>query len=260
MKNPTSISHFPGKEQQALLTLKNQMVKLYQPLIIYYISGKHTTYQSRSCFSNPRNHECSIYDADFVMVLRDNHSLPEDAEAVLKDLNEGFGSIRLIARPLAFVKEQLHSYSLFFCWLQRRAIVLYECGNACRELPDPVRNMKQYESQAQRFYYNNLNYEAYFKTKLSPLPVAPEVAKEVRGQNKDTPPSLSPALQKVMVAFLRERGGEAVLNSLRSTLLDHVIYASDTETTEGLQNLLKEVRAVSRFFDVAEKESSSNGE
>jgi len=55
MKDHASISHFTGREQQALLRLKNKIVEIHKPLIIYLIGCESSNKLVRNCLGNPRN-------------------------------------------------------------------------------------------------------------------------------------------------------------------------------------------------------------
>lgn len=179
MKHHTSISHFTGREQQALSRLKNKIVAGCQPLIIYLIGSKSSHHLVRNCFDHPRKEDRWHFSCELLLVLPKGASLPENAAEALKNSGSEGEHIRLLAHPFDLVAQKLQEHSLFFCWIQRRAIVLYERDHATEKLPEPVQNMKQYEQQVHRFFADHPHYENYMDLKLSPLPNGASKKKEI---------------------------------------------------------------------------------
>ncbi|MFT3904665.1 MAG: hypothetical protein QM727_15945 [Niabella sp.] len=171
MKQHLSISHFTGREKHALLKLKNKIVALYNPRIIYLVSIISSTKLARNCFDNPRNKRHWSFSCSLVLILKENLYLPENAVKTLLNSDKDCRHIHLVAHPFDFVEKQLNEHSLFFCWIQSRAILLYDKDNSCRKLPEPIENMKKYEKEVHQFFSDNPNYEHYKDIKLSPLPV-----------------------------------------------------------------------------------------
>ena len=88
-------------------------------------------------------------------MLPNGASLPENAAEELKNTSNDYEHIHLIVHPFDFVAKHLQEYSLFFCWIQRRAIALYERDRSIEKLPEPVENMKQYEGQVHQYVAHN---------------------------------------------------------------------------------------------------------
>lgn len=170
MKTHTSISHFSGREQQALLGLKNKLVELYKPLFIYLIGCSSSSCLTRNCFNNPKNETEWSLSSDLLLILPEGAVVSGNHMEELKYMNKDYRKVRLIVHPINFFEKQLKDYSLFFCWIQHRAIVLYKKDTFNKNLLEPVQNMKQYEKQAESFFANNQYYKDYTKIKLSPLP------------------------------------------------------------------------------------------
>lgn len=179
MKNPTSISHFPGPQQQALLRLKNQIVKLYKPLIIYFVDGENHHQTSWNCFSKPRNRTEWHFSCDLLLVLPQGVTQlePEIKASKFEGMDDNI-TVNLRIHPNDFVQAQLQEFSLYFCWVQRRAIVLYENNNACQNLPTPVRNLKRFLTWLRRnnkgkpspnFYHNVQKGNNFCFCKMEPV-------------------------------------------------------------------------------------------
>lgn len=252
MKHKQSISHYSGREQQALLRLKNKIVELHKPLIIYLIGCKSSHLVTRNCFANPRNDNQWRFCCDLLLVLSDGTILPESATDELKSFSEDYNRIRLFAHSFDFVEAQIKQYSLFFCWLQRRAIVLYETDNSCQKLPEPVQNMKQYEKQAHEFFAHHPDYENYLEERLSPLPQKP-VAEEEQDEIFK-PPKLSMMLQNEMARFLYEHGARGTNFRMRQAMIEYVSGVTQTGIPNEFYNILWDFEGLMEFFDLAEEE------
>ena len=107
MKKHHSINHFTGREQQALLQLKNKIVTLYKPLIVYLIGCRSSSQLNRNCMATTRTEERWTYSCDVLVVLPEGASLPENAVQELKSLDKMYGNIQLMAHAVDFVVTQL---------------------------------------------------------------------------------------------------------------------------------------------------------
>ncbi|HTN45589.1 MAG TPA: hypothetical protein VL098_04525 [Flavipsychrobacter sp.] len=171
MKTHRSIRHLTGREQKVLLAIKNQLIALCEPVLIYYLGSNQSVHVTRSCFTKPSYEEQGFFACDLLVVLADEDMLPGNAEQIIKTSVPECEAIHLITHPMNFVVEQLQAYSLFFCWVQRHAILLHEQDHASELLPEPVVSLKSYERQATEFYNDNPGYANYDRVYLSPLPV-----------------------------------------------------------------------------------------
>lgn len=252
MKKKESINHFTGREQQALLRLKNKIVKRYQPLIVYLIGCKSASSLIRNYLVNPRNIYHWSFSCDLLVVMPQGANIPENASEGLKSISDDYGHIHIIAHPIDFVVQQLKEYSIFFCWIQRRAVVLYEWQNACEKLPEAVQNMKQYEQQAHRFLVDNPNYDNYTEVKLSPLPQKNIQQEATIGPSQR--PQLSLKLQNNMADFLRQHGARETNLRLRRRLLEYVASTTHLGIPNDFHSTLDDFNALTEFFDLAETE------
>ena len=252
MKNKQSIAHYTGREQQALLRLKNKIAELYKPLIIYLIGCKSSYDVTRTCFANPRNDDQWNFSCDLLLVLPEGIVLPDNAPEELKSLNQEYEAIRLSGYPFDFVKKQLKQSSLFFCWMQRRAIVLYERDNTSQKLPEAVQNMKQYEKQVHELFANNPDYENYTEIKLSPLPQNRDSKKE-RGEFFDAP-KLSAKLLERLAEFLQYHDPGSTGFRLRRALIEYVSSVSEIGAPRDFKDTLWDFEDLMEFFDLAAEE------
>ena len=167
-----SISHCNSREQEALIRLKNTIVALYKPLLIYCLGTGSSLHTTRNCFGLRRSSTLWSFSCDLLIVLPANADIPVAAIRELKQVCDTYEHIHLIEHDWDFVVQQLQTYSLFFCWLQYHATLLYEQDNASLKLPQPLNSIKQYALQAEQYYAHNPQYEQHTELRLSPLPVA----------------------------------------------------------------------------------------
>lgn len=250
MKKYQSISHLTGREQQALLRLK-KIVQLYKPLIIYFIGCRSSTHLVRNYLAHPRNENHWHFYCDLLLIMPDESSLPENAVEELKSLSKEYDNIRIFTHPFHYVAQQIKEYSLFFCWMQRRAVILFERDNAIDKLPEPLHNMKRYEKQVYQFFLNNRDYKHYADVKLSPLPIKSTTRKNPA---EETEYKLSAALQYRMARFLHEYGAKAANVCIREVLLEYVVAITEVGIPNKFKDTIWNFEELMRFFDMAGKE------
>lgn len=244
MKHPTSICHLTGREQHAILRLKNKIVELHKPLIIYLIGSSSSNHLIRHCFDNPRNDNQWYFSCDLLIVLPNGASLSVDAANDLKNISNDYEQIRLTVHPFDFVQKQLQEYSLFFCWIQRRAIVLYERDHSVAKLPEPVHNMKQYDKQVHDFFIDYPGYENYLNVQLSPLPII---------SSHQTKEKLAICDQSIasFKSFIKNHDPKMVSRNIRSVLLEYT-RLKKIEHPINFQEILCEFMELIEVFDSAE--------
>ncbi len=251
MKTRHSISHFPGREQQAIFRLKNQIVELYNPLIIYYIGSDYSGQSARNCFTDYKDKHQGRFSCDLLVIMPDKTLIPEHAAMELENLDTVFGRIHLITHTLDFYLRQLQAYSLFFCWVQYRAIVLYEWENAAKKLPDPVDSIKQYQHQVKQFFTDNPDYDNYTQVRLSPLPENTVPIQEKPAISKQR---LSNRLENNMAKFLKEHEPEMVSLHIRNLILEYIHGSGNKYLSAEFKNTLQELQGLIEFFDLAGKD------
>ena len=81
----------------------------------------------------------------------------------------------MVIHPLGFVLRQMNEGNLFFSWVHKNGMLLYDRNNSAQLLPAPVPG--EYRQQAEAFYTNNPEMNNYLAVKLQPI-VKPEPKKE----------------------------------------------------------------------------------
>lgn len=173
MSHKKSIAHFQGREQQLLFKIKNSLVDQLQPLIIYVIGCQITTSSKRNCFLRPQRTDTWQFSCDLFLVLPEGKQLPEHIVADIKCLSPDLAEVRVLHATLDLMQQQIKEQSLFFNWLRRNGIVIYEKDNELQQLPPRLPKHIAYEQQATQYYLANPNYEHHIETKLVPLPPKP---------------------------------------------------------------------------------------
>ncbi|HEY4065172.1 MAG TPA: hypothetical protein VGM30_24900 [Puia sp.] len=169
MKAHSSISHFTAKEQNALHNIKNRIVDHVGPLIIYCFGSKARIYTQRSCFTTKKTKEEWDFSCDLLIIVPDDTIIGANTFKEVYQSTAPFGEVNVIIHPLDFVINHLKEGNLFFSWVHRSAIILYEKSNAIRLLPHRIASRIEYQQQAERFYLDKAIAINYLEVKLLPV-------------------------------------------------------------------------------------------
>lgn len=254
MKAKNSISHFKGREQEAILRLKNKIARLYKPEIIYFIGSKSTTHLNRNCFSNPKNEDSWNFSCDLLVIMPDGAAVPENAPVELNTAIKKFDKIQIIVQPLGFVVQQLKEQSLFYCWIQRWGIILYQKEDTLEKLPAPLANIRQYTNVVHEFYKDNPTYENHNAVKLTPMPVENTLMDQDLVVSE---PAISHTLQTKLADFLDGQGAKNINVQIRKVVLEYVLGVTDSGVPSDLDYVLYLFEELMEIFDLAEKEFES---
>lgn len=176
MKKHNSISHFTGMEQNALHCIKNRIVERLQPLIIYCFDSSISTTIQRSCFPLKKKSEEHNFTCKLLVVLSDETTIEDSVIKEIEEITAPYGKATVITHTLAVIIEKLKESNLFFSWIHRSAVTLYEKNNATKLLPTPISGRQEYREQAERFYSENPDLANYMRDKLAIVnPVIAEV-------------------------------------------------------------------------------------
>lgn len=177
MKN--YISQLNGREQNAVHCIKKLVATQLQALLIYCF-GCHTTVRtSRSAFVKRQLTEERQFSCDLLIITPDELVIEEDRKKELQDMIAHFGRVNLTIHPLGFALQQLNARNLFFSWVHKNGMLLYNRNNSLQLLPPPVGS--EYRPQVEAFYANDPEMAGYLDVTLQPL------VKPVPGQPKPHP-------------------------------------------------------------------------
>lgn len=182
MKTRKSISHLTGKEQTTLHEIKKQVVKMVQPLIIYCYGSELSTTITRSCFTTPVREESWQFSCALLVVVPDNHELPATIATEIAEATAQWGRVTVRVHTHEVVSRHLHDENLFFSWVHKFAMLLYEQNGATAKLPPQINKRAEYQQQAFQFYIANPEMPSYLTEKLAPI------VQEIPVQSTGTPP------------------------------------------------------------------------
>ncbi|ANI89536.1 hypothetical protein A9P82_09675 [Arachidicoccus ginsenosidimutans] len=166
MKNKNSIAHFSDKEQNALYCIKKKIVEQLHPLIIYSIENSICQTLRRNCFAAEKRAESWEFSGTLLVIVPANKEPDEKGKKETEDLLKPFGSVNLIIHNVGFMASKIRENNLFFSWVHRNAIALYERENAQQLLlPLPIPRLAEYKHQAECFYLQNPRMDNYIEEK-----------------------------------------------------------------------------------------------
>ncbi len=164
MKTRQSINHFTGREQNSLNNIAKKIVDRLQPLVVYCWGSDFSNGIKRNCFSITKKREEWSFYCDLLIIIPNNVVVGDGIQEQIAELTQPFGKVRAIIHPLDFLAAELKNGNLFFSWVHRSAIVLYEKGNIREQLLPPV--SKKWQQQAEQFYLRDPAMASYLDEKI----------------------------------------------------------------------------------------------
>lgn len=155
MKKRRSIAHFTGREQYALRHIKNRIAAELDPLLIYHIDTTFSSHLQRSAFWSKRTMEQWHYNVRLLLIFEDGIAVNEDRlQQFVKALGSNIG-LTIIQCGFTQMKEQLASGNLFFTWIHKKGIVLFNRNATLERIPPTDISVRKYAAQAQEWYKND---------------------------------------------------------------------------------------------------------
>jgi hypothetical protein len=99
----------------------------------------------------------------------------EEKRAEIQEMIGHFGTVNMVIHPLSFVLRKLNEGNIFFSWVQREGMLLFDRNNTTQLLPAAVEGA--YRPQASQYYLGNTAMNDYLEVKFQPI-VKPESKKE----------------------------------------------------------------------------------
>ncbi len=166
MKVHRSVAHLTGKEQNALHNIKNRVVEKLKPQLIFCYRTETKQSIQRNCFTNPRKAEDWQFSCNLLIVISEKTTIEDHVLKETIQLTEPFGNVNVKVHPLDFVLNQLEENTLFFVWVHRTAIVLYERDKVLEQFPSPIPKREEYQKQVEEFYQQNPGMTNYLEEKM----------------------------------------------------------------------------------------------
>jgi hypothetical protein len=172
MKNNRTIHFLPTKERAIVAKLVADIAELLQPLMIFYIASSFHKVQQRSIFPLSDMSESYLMDIKLLVVSNTQQDLASFAvkdNAIVDKVN-----YELIHTDILSVIRRLNTYNLFYCWLYKNGILLYETDDAFNRLPAPVFSRKTYIPQIADWYSQFPDLHSGMDITLHPKPADAE--------------------------------------------------------------------------------------
>lgn len=164
MKAQDYISQLNGREQNAFHCIKKLVAARLQPLIIYCYSCETVVHTRRHCFMTKRINETRQFTCDLLLIIPDECVIEDALKTEVQEIISHLGRVNMIIHPLNFVIQQLNAGNLFFNWIRKNGILLFEKNATTQLLPAPVG--KEFRQQAEQFYLRDPKMTNYLQEKL----------------------------------------------------------------------------------------------
>jgi hypothetical protein len=173
MKN--YIGQLNGKEQNAVYCIRKLIANQLNALIIYCFGCKTNVCTRRSAFTKSHFKEERLFTCDLLIITPDATVVDEEKRAEIQEMIGHFGTVNMVIHPLSFVLRKLNEGNIFFSWVQREGMLLFDRNNTTQLLPAAVEGA--YRPQASQYYLGNTAMNDYLEVKFQPI-VKPESKKE----------------------------------------------------------------------------------
>ncbi len=161
------ISQLNGKEQNAIFCIKKLIALRVQPLGIYCFGCQATVHTKRSAFITRQFQEERHFTCDLLVITSDETAIDDAMKTEIQEMVAHFGKVNMIIHPVGFVIQQLNEGNLFFNWVCKYGMLLFEKNAGTQLLPAPIG--KEYGQQAERFYLSDPQMANYLQVRLQPI-------------------------------------------------------------------------------------------
>lgn len=173
MKN--YIGQLNGKEQNAVYCIRKLIANQLNALIIYCFGSKTNVSIQRSAFTKSHFKEKREFTCDLLIITPDTMVVDEEKRSEIQEMIIHFGTVNMVIHPLSCVLRKLNEGNIFFSWVQREGLLLFDRNNSTQLLPAAVEGA--YRPQAAHYYLKDYAMNDYLDVKFQPI-VKPEPKKE----------------------------------------------------------------------------------
>ena len=165
MKN--YIGQLKGKEQNAVHCIKKLIVNQLHPSIIYCFGCQTISTVKRTAFSKKQFKEERQLTCDLLIITPDTVEISAEKRTEVQGMVAHFGQVNMTVHPMTFMIQQLNKGNLFFNWVHKNGMLLYDRDSSTHLLPPPVGN--EYWPQAEAFYSNDPEMASYLDVNLQTI-------------------------------------------------------------------------------------------
>lgn len=167
MKMTNYISQLNGKEQNAIFCIKKLIAARIQPLVIYCFGCEAIVYTKRSAFITKQFKEERQFTCDLLIITPDEAVIDDTMKTDIQDMIALFGTVNMLMHPISFVLQKMNEGNLFFNWVCKYGMLLFEKNASTQFLPATIG--KEYKQQAESFYFSEPKMANYLKERLQPV-------------------------------------------------------------------------------------------
>ncbi|AHF14704.1 hypothetical protein [Niabella soli] len=176
MKGPDYMSQLNGREQNAFYCIKKLVAARLQPLIIYCYGCETLVHTRRNCFMTKQRTEQRQFSCDLLLITPDECVIDDALKTEVQEITSHLGKVNMIIHPLSFVIQQLNAQNLFFNWICRNGMLLFDKNASTQLLPAAIG--REYRRQAEEFYTGDPEMTNYLEEKLQPVVATQHLKKE----------------------------------------------------------------------------------
>lgn len=165
MKN--YIGQLKGKEQNAVHCIKKLIVNQLHALIIYCFGCQTISTIKRTAFSKKQFKEERQLTCNLLIITPDAVEISNEKKTEVQELIAHFGQVNMTIHPMTFMIQQLNKKNLFFNWVHKNGMLLYDRDNSTQLLPPPAGS--EYWPQAEAFYTSDPEMVSYLDVSLQPI-------------------------------------------------------------------------------------------
>lgn len=167
MKMTNYISQLSGKEQNAVFCIKKLITARIQPLLIYFFGCETTVTTKRSAFITRQFKEVRHFTCDLLIITADEALIDDALKTDIQEMTAHFGKVSMLIHPLGFMTKQMNEGNLFFNWVRKNGMLLFERNAATQFLPAVIGG--EYKQQAQQFYEKDAQMSNYLEERFQAI-------------------------------------------------------------------------------------------
>ncbi len=156
-----------GKEQNAVHCIKKLIAHQLHAVLIYCFGCNTSVSTKRTAFQKSSSKETRHFTCELLVIIPDHMVVDEEKRKEIQETIAHFGTVTMVIHPLYFMLKKLHEGNIFFSWVHKNGMRLYDRNNSIQLLPAPVAG--EYWPQAEAFFNNDPAMNDYLTTCFEPL-------------------------------------------------------------------------------------------
>jgi len=164
MKMTNYISQLSGKEQNAIFCIKKLIAATINPLVIFCFGWEAVVRTKRSAFITQQFKEERHFTCDLLIITPDEAVIEETMKTEIQEMTSHFGKLNMVIHPIGFVVKEMNEGNLFFNWVSKNGMLLFERNVTTLLLPAVI--SREYKQQAQQFYEKDAQMSNYLEERF----------------------------------------------------------------------------------------------